>query len=86
MYLILTVSAAASPMSNAAQPTGASLLCDEANPFLVNTAVLDRYEVCSPGEFAICERLGIPMSKIVLSGVYKEKLSCAGSLLPMAKR
>lgn len=45
----------------------------KANPFLINTAVLDRYEVCSPGEFAICERLGISMSKIVLSGVYKEE-------------
>ncbi len=43
----------------------------KANPFLAGTAELDRYEVCSPGEFAICERIGIPMSRIVLSGVYK---------------
>ena len=43
----------------------------KANPFLAGTAELDRYEVCSPGEFAICERIGIPMSSIVLYGVYK---------------
>ena len=47
----------------------------KANPFLTRTAAscLRRLEVCSPGEFAICERLEIPMEKIVLSGVYKEK-------------
>ena len=45
----------------------------KANPFL--TGVLkdeaDSFEVCSPGEFRICERAGIPMEKIVMSGVYK---------------
>lgn len=47
----------------------------KANPFLTRMAAscLRRLEVCSPGEFAICERLEIPMEKIVLSGVYKEK-------------
>ncbi|HBN55390.1 MAG TPA: diaminopimelate decarboxylase, partial [Lachnospiraceae bacterium] len=30
------------------------------------------YEVCSPGEFHICVKNGIPMKKVVLSGVYKE--------------
>lgn len=47
----------------------------KANPFLIKSAVrvLDRLEVCSPGEFAICEQAGIPMEDIVLSGVYKSE-------------
>lgn len=47
----------------------------KANPFLTGTAAgtLKRLEVCSPGEFAICERLQIPMEQIVLSGVYKNE-------------
>ena len=45
----------------------------KANPFLVEALEpqADRYEVCSPGEFRICERVGVPMERIVLSGVYK---------------
>lgn len=45
----------------------------KANPFLIRDLeqVVDRFEVCSPGEFRICERGKIPMSKVVLSGVYK---------------
>ena len=47
----------------------------KANPFLIGTLdkKLDKFEVCSPGEFAICEKEGIDRSKIVLSGVNKEK-------------
>ena len=47
----------------------------KANPFLIRTAAAQglKLEVCSPGEFAICGRLGIPMEQIVLSGVYKEE-------------
>lgn len=47
----------------------------KANPFLVAHMidVIDKYEVCSPGEFKICERADIPIRKIVLSGVYKEE-------------
>lgn len=47
----------------------------KANPFLTHTAAscADRLEVCSPGEFRICERLGIPMEKVVLSGVWKDE-------------
>lgn len=47
----------------------------KANPF-VTGAIKDEadcFEVCSPGEFRICERAGIPPEKIVLSGVYKNK-------------
>ena len=46
----------------------------KANPFVVGDIdeVVDRYEVCSPGEFKICEKAEVPMKKVVLSGVYKE--------------
>ena len=47
----------------------------KANPFLISVLdkKLDKFEVCSPGEFAICEKEGINRAKIVLSGVNKEK-------------
>ena len=47
----------------------------KANPFLVKPMLplVEHFEVCSPGEFAICEKAQIPASRIVLSGVYKEK-------------
>lgn len=47
----------------------------KANPFLVDAARQQhvRFEVCSPGEFSICERENVVMSDIVLSGVNKEK-------------
>ena len=46
----------------------------KANPFVVGDIdeVVDRYEVCSPGEFKICEKAEVSMKKVVLSGVYKE--------------
>ena len=46
----------------------------KANPFVVGAIgeTVDRFEVCSPGEFKICERGAVPMDKVVLSGVYKE--------------
>lgn len=45
----------------------------KANTFVIKEAEksVQRLEVCSPGEFEICEVLGVPMDKIVLSGVYK---------------
>ena len=47
----------------------------KANPFLLDAAkkLNVKFEVCSPGEFSICERENINMSDIVLSGVNKEK-------------
>lgn len=47
----------------------------KANPFLIQALepYVSGFEVCSPGEFAICERCDISMDQIVLSGVYKEK-------------
>ncbi len=32
-----------------------------------------RYEICSPGEFAICHKLNINHQKMVISGVYKDR-------------
>lgn len=46
----------------------------KANPFFTQAAAnaADGLEVCSPGEYAICRRAGVPSHKIVLSGVSKE--------------
>lgn len=46
----------------------------KANPFLTQAAAAsaDSLEVCSPGEYRICQRAGICPDQIVLSGVYKE--------------
>lgn len=54
----------------------------KANPFLIKPleGVIDKYEVCSPGEFRICEKCQIPMEQIVLSGVYKEKKDIAHAM------
>ncbi len=45
----------------------------KANTFLIKeiNQLLDRFEVCSPGEAYICQGLNIPMEKLVISGVYK---------------
>ncbi|MDF2886579.1 MAG: Orn/DAP/Arg decarboxylase 2 [Lacrimispora sp.] len=47
----------------------------KANPFLVKDMEkhVDYFEVCSPGEFHICERAGIDEKRIVMSGVYKKQ-------------
>lgn len=46
----------------------------KANPFLTGAAACEAHglEVCSPGEYAICRRAGVPAEKIVLSGVNKD--------------
>ncbi|MCR5781671.1 MAG: alanine racemase [Clostridia bacterium] len=45
----------------------------KANPFLVKelSVQVERFELCSPGEARICNSLGIPAKKMVISGVYK---------------
>ena len=47
----------------------------KSNPFIIGALqqTVDYYEVCSPGEFRICERAHIPVEKIVMSGVYKNQ-------------
>ena len=46
----------------------------KANPFVVKVMekLVDRIEVCSMGEFAICEEQGIAPEKILVSGVLKK--------------
>lgn len=46
----------------------------KANPFLAGeiSGMVERLELCSPGEYAICERLGLPPEQFVISGVYKD--------------
>ena len=45
----------------------------KANTFIIKELCgqVERFEVCSPGELAICRRLHVPMKQVVLSGVYK---------------
>ncbi len=45
----------------------------KANTFIMKELdeVIERFEVCSPGELSICRELGMPMEKIIFSGVYK---------------
>lgn len=45
----------------------------KANTFIVKELVdcVDRFEICSPGEYEICDKLNVPVSKMVISGVYK---------------
>lgn len=55
-------------------PTGIGLCyAIKANPFLLRElcGIVERFEVCSPGEAAICRRLHIPAEEQVISGVYK---------------
>lgn len=49
----------------------------KANPFLLNAMddMVDKYEVCSPGELEICRNCRIPMEKIVFSGINKTEES-----------
>lgn len=47
----------------------------KANTFIakeINDSV-ERFEICSPGEYEICDRLNIPYNKMVISGVNKDK-------------
>ena len=47
----------------------------KANPFLIRTAAAQglKLEVCSPGEFAICGRLGIPWNRSCCPGCTRKK-------------
>ena len=47
----------------------------KANPFIVTVMaeLVDKIEVCSPGELSICQAYGIPGDKIIFSGVNKTR-------------
>ena len=46
----------------------------KANPFLIKevSSMVERLEICSPGELEICQRLAAPSEKFVISGVHKD--------------
>lgn len=46
----------------------------KANPFLARevSPLVERLELCSPGEYAICDQLDLSPSQFVISGVYKD--------------
>ena len=55
-------------------PAGVGLcFAIKVNPFILNTLqpLIDRFEICSPGEYQICQKLSLPEEKLVISGVYK---------------
>lgn len=54
----------------------------KANPFIIKTlsALTERLEVCSPGEFSVCEKSKIPEEKLVISGVYKSEEDIRGMM------
>lgn len=47
----------------------------KANTFIINYVEreVSRLEICSPGEYEICEKLNVPHNKMVISGVNKEE-------------
>ena len=47
----------------------------KANTFIIKEIdhLVDKYEICSPGEFEICNKLNIDYGKMVISGVNKDK-------------
>ncbi len=49
----------------------------KANPFVLKPIddMVPKYEVCSPGELEICRSSGIPMEKVVFSGINKTRES-----------
>ncbi len=53
----------------------------KANPFLTGelAGLMDRLEICSPGELRICQRLELPREKFVVSGVSRSPTSWPGS-------
>lgn len=47
----------------------------KANPFLIPMLkdMVDKYEVCSPGELSICKHYGIEPEMVIYSGVHKDE-------------
>lgn len=49
----------------------------KANPFVVKEIdeIIEKYEICSYGEWNIAKKMGVCDSKMVISGVYKDEIS-----------
>ena len=49
----------------------------KANPFVVKEIdeIIEKYEICSYGEWNIAKKIGVSDSKMVISGVYKDEIS-----------
>ncbi len=66
------------------QLAGCADLCFamKANPFLTNALsdVVDRFEICSPGEYHIYKKYQLPGNKIIYSGVYKDEETLSEAL------
>ena len=57
-----------------ALPDGVALCyAVKANPFLAREIAprVERFEICSPGEWRVCQAAGLPSRQAVISGVYK---------------
>lgn len=54
---------------------GRTCFAIKANPFLIPVLlpIVDKFEVCSPGELEICRKYRVPGEKILFSGVVKSK-------------
>lgn len=69
---------------NVKSAIGGAALCYsiKANPFLLACLPeeIDRVEVCSPGELAICRRVGVDPSTVVYSGVNKGSVDIAEAI------
>ena len=61
-------------LQEALPPNTALCYAMKANPFLTRelSGMVERLEICSPGEYAICRQLELPPSQFVISGVYKD--------------
>ncbi len=55
----------------------------KANTFIAKhlEELVQRYEICSPGEYHICKKLNISPQKMVISGVYKDQETMEEMLL-----
>ncbi len=60
----------------------------KANTFIINELkdLVDGYEICSYGEYEICSRLKIDVSKYIISGVHKDRDSIKNILLDETQR
>ena len=59
----------------------------KANTFVLPqlSPLVDRVEVCSPGEYRICRSVGVPQDKLVISGVHKDEATVAAALTDAAQ-